>query len=42
MGTKKVNNLLKGVAITGASVGGAAILGDADLVYAYAEETSDC
>ena len=41
MGTKKVNNLLKGVAITGASVGGAAILGDADLVYAYAEETSD-
>ena len=37
---KKVNNLLKGVAITGATVGGAYIFSDANLVYAM-EETSD-
>ena len=37
---KKVNNLLKGVAITGATVGGAYILSDANLVYAM-EESSD-
>ena len=31
---KKINSLLKGVAITGASVGGAAFLGDIQMVYA--------
>ncbi len=34
MSKKKVENLLKGVAITGASVSGASILGDANLAYA--------
>ena len=38
---KKINTILKGVAITGATVGGASILGEADLVYAETvEETS--
>ena len=32
---KKVENLLKGVAITGATVGGASIMGDANLAYAH-------
>ena len=41
MGEKKVRSLLKGVAITGASVGGAALLGDADLVYAMEEEAAE-
>jgi hypothetical protein len=41
MGAKKVRSLLKGVAITGASVGGAALLGDADLVYAMVEEAAE-
>ena len=34
MSKKKVENLLKGVAITGATVGGASVLGDANLAYA--------
>ena len=34
MSKKKVESLLKGVAITGATVGGASILGDANLAYA--------
>ncbi len=38
--SKKVRDVLKGVAITGAAVGGASVLQDADLVYAMeAEET---
>ncbi|SOB96449.1 hypothetical protein [Pseudobutyrivibrio ruminis] len=41
MGEKKVRSLLKGVAITGASVGGAALLGDADLVYAMEEAAGE-
>ncbi|MBO6128740.1 MAG: hypothetical protein J6P79_07560, partial [Pseudobutyrivibrio sp.] len=32
--SKKVESLLKGVAITGATVGGASVLGDANLAYA--------
>ncbi|SDH28978.1 epidermal growth factor receptor substrate 15, partial [Pseudobutyrivibrio sp. 49] len=34
MSRKKVESLLKGVAITGATVGGASVLGDANLAYA--------
>ena len=34
MSKKKVEKLLKGVAITGATVGGASVLGDANLAYA--------
>ena len=34
MSKKKVESLLKGVAITGATVGGASVLGDANLAYA--------
>ena len=32
--SKKINDLLKGVAITGAAVGGVSVLGDANIVYA--------
>ena len=38
MGKKKVQSILKGVAITGTAIGGASVLGDADLVYAQAAE----
>lgn len=38
MGKKKIQNLLKGVAITGTAIGGASVLGDADLVYAQTAE----
>lgn len=42
MGKKKIQNILKGVAITGTAIGGASVLGDADLVYAHtAEEVSN-
>ena len=34
MSKKKVHNLLKGVAVTGATVGGASVLGDANLAFA--------
>ncbi|MCR5415244.1 MAG: hypothetical protein K6E79_00425, partial [Pseudobutyrivibrio sp.] len=34
MSRKKVENILKGVAVTGATVGGASVLGDANLSYA--------
>ena len=38
MGKKKVQSILKGVAITGTAIGGASVLGDADLVYAHTAE----
>ena len=37
---KKIFKVLKGVAITGASVGGASALGDANLAYAQNVEES--
>ena len=40
MGAKKVENLLKGVAITGAAVGGASVFGDANLAYANELDTA--
>ena len=38
MGKKKAEEILKGVAITGATVGGVSMLGNADIVYAEAFE----
>ena len=41
MAKKKIEGLLKGVAITGTAVGGMSVLGNADLVYAQVVEDVD-
>ena len=40
MNKKKVDNLLKGMAAAGAVLGGASIIGDADVVYAQENTTN--